>query len=453
MARLPIRLRLTIAFAGVIAAMLTATGVFLYAQFDRDLDDQVDSGLAARAADILVQARSAGGARTLLADSGERYAQAYARDGRVLASSRRLNSRRLLSRVEVRRAAARALVADGQLPEGGGRVRAGSARTRGGGRIVVALAEPLARSQRELDRLLELLLIALPFALLLASFAGYEVAGSALRPVERMRARAEEITEHHLAERLPLPGSEDEIGRLGATLNQMLGRLEAALARERRLVAEASHELRTPLSVLRTEVDLALKGRRDPAELRAALASVGEEVDRLSRLASDLLVLARADEGLPVSPARQDPGELLKAAAGRLRPAAEGGGRRVEADADGAPEVLADPDRVAQALDNLAVNALVHGAGTIRLTAHRAGERVELHVTDEGAGFPELFLERAFERFSRAGPAGGSDAGGSGLGLAIAAAVASAHGGGAGAANREGGGADVWIALPVAPLS
>jgi GAF domain-containing protein len=129
---------------------------------------------------------------------------------------------------------------------------------------------------------------------------------AALRPVERMRLRAERITERQLSERLPVSEAADEIAALGRTLNAMLDRVEAAVARERRVVSDASHELRTPLTTLRAEVDLALMGDRDKAELRAALESASEEARRMSRLADDLLVLARADQGrLPLHPRRR----------------------------------------------------------------------------------------------------------------------------------------------------
>src|SRR5207248_3603709 len=131
-------------------------------------------------------------------------------------------------------------------------------------------------------------------ALLLACLAGYGVASGALRPVEAMRRRAAEISGARAGERLPVPESADELARLGETLNEMLDRLESALARERRFVADASHELRSPLAVLKTEIDLALRRGRSPAELRAALESAGEECGRLVRPAEGLLVTGRA---------------------------------------------------------------------------------------------------------------------------------------------------------------
>ena len=142
-----------------------------------------------------------------------------------------------------------------------------------------------------------ILLIGGPVALLLASLAGYAVSGTALRPVEAMRRRAAEISAAEPDQRLPLPEANDELRRLGETLNQMLGRLEAALERERTFVDDASHELRTPLAMHKTELELALRYAKTPEEMRAAIASAIVEVDRLSALAEDLLVLARSEQG------------------------------------------------------------------------------------------------------------------------------------------------------------
>ena len=128
---------------------------------------------------------------------------------------------------------------------------------------MVVIGDSLRERDRSLDSLNRLLLIALPLALLVAAFAGYEVAGAALRPVERMRSRAAAISESKPSERLPVPEARDEIEALGRTLNEMLDRLEAALAHERRLVGDASHELRTPLTTMRAELELALRGERD----------------------------------------------------------------------------------------------------------------------------------------------------------------------------------------------
>lgn len=442
------RVRLTVAFAGVLAAMLAAAGVVLYVEFSRDFDATIDADLDARLTDVAALVETAEDRGAQLGEGGERIAQLYAAGGRLVGSTATLGQRPVLTRVELEDARQGEIeIGRRATADGDARLRAGPVATSAGEALVVAVGEPLERRDAALERLRELLFIAGPFALLLASYAGYQVTRAALRPVDRMRRRAEQITEHDTAERLPVPATSDEIEALGHTLNELLARLDAALARERRLLSDASHELRTPLSVLRTEIQLALRGERDAGELREALDSAGQEAERLSRLAEDLLVLARSDQGeLPVRPEPLVAGELLEAAARRAAATAEAGDRAIrnEAGADGV--VLADPDRAAQALDNLVANSLAYGGGEIVLYARATEAGIELHVRDAGEGFPREFLDRAFERFSRADP--GRSGRGTGLGLAIVDAIARAHGGQAGAQNAEGGGADVWLSLP-----
>ena len=230
----------------------------------------------------------------------------------------------------------------------------------------------------------------------------------------------------------------------------MLDRLEAAFAHERRFVADASHELRTPLALLRAELEVALRRPRTRDELEGVLRSAAEDTERLSRLADDLLLLATADQaGLPI---RREPvpvANVFERMARRFAAQLDEHGRAiVTGDIDGLV-VDADADRLEQALGNLIDNAIKHGAGTITLSARARNELAELHVSDEGAGFPAAFAARAFDRFSR--PDDGRTGAGAGLGLAIVELIAHAHGATAGVAERDGGGADVWIAVPLAP--
>jgi signal transduction histidine kinase len=243
-----------------------------------------------------------------------------------------------------------------------------------------------------------------------------------------------------------VPAARDEIARLATTLNEMLARLESAFEHERRFVADASHELRTPLALLRTELEIALRRPRSVAELERTVRSAVEETERLTRLAEDLLLIARADEGvLPIRSETVAVGEVLEAVADRFAARAAGLGRTVSRQ-ETTLAVEADPERLDQALSGLVDNALRHGDGEVVLSARESGESVELHVTDEGRGFPAGFRERAFDRFSRADEA--RSRGGSGLGLSIVALIAASHGGKTGADNRPGGGADVWLSLP-----
>jgi two-component system, OmpR family, sensor kinase len=295
------------------------------------------------------------------------------------------------------------------------------------------------REERDetLAALLGVLLVGGPLALAAATGVGWVLAGAALRPVEAMRRRAAEISADTTAGRLPVPAADDEIGRLGRTLNAMLDRLDAGLVRERRFVADASHELRTPLALLRTELELALRRPRTSEEQEAALRSSLEEVERLGRLAEGLLLLATAEE-VALQKERVSVRELVESVARRFG---------VEAgEAEGELEV--DRVRVEAALGNLVANALAHGAPPVRVQAARVGDRLVLAVTDAGPGFPPDFLPHAFDPFARADTA--RTEAGAGLGLAIAAAVARAHGGEATARNLSSGGAEAALVLPAA---
>jgi signal transduction histidine kinase len=303
--------------------------------------------------------------------------------------------------------------------------------------------------EEALDNLATLLLIGGPVALLLASLAGYWAAGSALRPVEAMRKRAAAISASGPEERLPVPPARDELQRLGQTLNEMLARIEVTLERERRFVDDASHELRTPLTLHKTELELALRHGGSEEELRAAIASGLEEIDRLVQLAEDLLVVARTEEGkLAIALEPLSVADLFATVSERFRARASAAGRPVVVDGGADLVVEGDRLRLEQALTSMVDNALRHGEGEVRILATENGSRIRLHVGDRGAGFPPEFLTQAFERFSRADAARGR--GGSGLGLAIVETIALAHGGRAGAANDSAGGADVWIEIPAA---
>jgi two-component system OmpR family sensor kinase len=443
MSTLPIRLRLTLAFAVVMAAVLAGTGFFVYVRVGNALTASLDQSLTAQAREAANHAQDG---RSLVdpdAVGGVTLAELVRPNGTV-ARANRPNLPLLVPAHDL------ALIAKGHEqrgsvslshPDGDWRYLAVAAR---GG--VVVVARTLEPREESLQHLLKELLVSFPLALLLASLAGYGLAAGALRPVEAMRRRAAAVSAREPG-RLPVPPSRDEISRLATTLNEMLGRLEAAFDHEQRFVANASHELRTPLAMLRTELELALRRPRTHDELEAAVRSAAEETNRLSQLAEDLLLIARADQSaLPIRAELVRVDELFATVAERFGRRARERGQELELRVAGA-FVSADPARVEQALANLVENALDHGAGRVDLFAVERDDIVELHVSDSGPGFPDGFLERAFERFSRADDAR-SGGRGSGLGLSIVALIAHAHGGSVGAANRADGGADVWLALP-----
>jgi signal transduction histidine kinase len=447
MSRLPIRLRLTLAFALVMVVVLAAFGFFVYLRVGGALLGSVDQTLRQQASEAAAHASRNGDLRDRDVAGGTTLAQLLDARGRVVRSDPATLVRPLLSAPDALRVAAgerlhRSVTLS--APRGDWRVFATPSPTAGAGAVVV-VARSLEPREESLDHLLDELMVGGPLALLLASLAGYGLAAAALRPVEAMRRRAAAVSASAPGQ-LPVPPSRDEISRLATTLNEMLARLEAAFEHERRFVADASHELRTPLALLRAEIEVTLRRPRTAAELEATLRSAAEESERLSRLAEDLLLIARGDRGsLPLRHELVAVEDVLAGVAERYSAGVGAAGRTlVVEDTDAVLD--ADPERLAQALGNLVENALAHGTGRITLFAIERGDAVELHVVDDGEGFPQGFLPRAFDRFSRADEARGR--GGTGLGLSIVELIASAHGGRAGAANRPEGGADVWVAIP-----
>jgi two-component system, OmpR family, sensor kinase len=429
--RLPVRLRLTLAFALAMALVLAAVGGLLYVRLGDALAEQLDESLQLRA-----QALSGGGA--LETGDDEAVAQRLGPDGSPTESSPGLETP-LVAPGEAARAQDGAYFLTREI---GGEPMRLFVTPAGDGALVVGAS--LEDREEALDELLAQLFIVGPLALLLASAAGYLLATAALRPVDAMRREAAEISGDAAGRRLTLPPARDELRRLAETLNAMLGRLQDSLVRERRFVADASHELRTPLALLQTELELALRRRRTPEKLEDALRSATDEVDRLARLAEDLLVLARLDEGrLPLRTEQVSAHELLEAVARRFDTRANGEGRVLEVDAE-AVSVEGDRVRLEQALGNLVDNALRYGAGTVRLEAAQRDGEVELRVADQGEGFVPELLPVAFDRFTRRDEARGDGA--AGLGLAIVAAIARAHGGTVRAENRPG--AVVVLVLP-----
>ena len=421
LARLPLRLRLTLAFAGVMAVVLVGAGLFIRTSLADDLDTSIRASLTARANDVAVLVDGDGGdltqaGRGALTEGGATFAQVLDPSGRVVDATPLLRDAALLDSAQIAAAGRGPLLLD--LPAVPGvEERARALAVPAGGDVpgrVIMVGTGLESRDDQVRNLSVVLAIGGPIALLLASLAGYGVASAALRPVEEMRRRAARISGGSPGERLPLGAADDEIRRLGETLNAMLERVERAVTHERAFVSDASHELRTPLTILKTELELALRHEHSADELRASIASAGEETDRLVGLAEDLLVMARADaSGMPLRRVPLDARALLEEVAARHSARADALGRAITVDADGT-RFEGDHERLEQALSNLVENALRHGGGPVHLRAQARDDAVELHVVDGGSGMPEAFVGHAFERFARADPARGR--GGSGLG-------------------------------------
>ena len=284
-----------------------------------------------------------------------------------------------------------------------------------------------------------------------AGLGAYGLARAALSPVERLRREVAALSERDMTPGVGVPRTRDEIAALATTMNQLLSRLQHALARQRALVADASHELRTPFAVLRGELELAARPGRSRQELAAAVERASEETARLARITEQLLFLARSDEDR--IPPRREPTNIKvlltrSAEHAASRASSAGVSCQVDAPADLAADL--DPDRIGEAIDNLVDNALRFAPpGTpIVISARAAGPDLAIEVSDSGPGFPAQFLPHAFERFARPDSGRARSDGGAGLGLAIVSAIAHAHGGRATARNRPDGGAVTGAGAP-----
>ena len=287
--------------------------------------------------------------------------------------------------------------------------------------------------------------VVVPVLILLLALSTWLVVGRALQPVEAIRARVAQIGAGDLHQRVPDPGTGDEVGLLAGTMNRMLDRLQRFSDRQRRFVSDASHELRSPLASQRTQLEVAL-AHPEQADWPVVASGALEEGGRMERLVDDLLALARADEGAVLARTEElDLGEIM---------AAEG--ERVEGltvDVSGVrPAVLrGDAESLRRAVRNLLDNARRHAAGRIVLQVSREGAEVRAVVEDDGAGIPEADREQVFERFARLEEARDRDAGGTGLGLAVVREIVQAHGGTVVAEEGAAGGARFVVRLPVHP--
>jgi len=321
---------------------------------------------------------------------------------------------------------------------------------RADGRYVVAVGRSLVTADDAVARVRQGALAAGIALVVGGSLGAWLLAGAALRPVERLRAAVAAVPPDQPGRSLDVPATRDELAALARTMNGLLDRISQALERERRLIADASHELRTPLTVLRAELELADRPSRGREELAESVHHAALEATRIARLAEDLLLLARTDQGAPIVRAVAQPLEPVLREAVAAASVRAGGQVRLDLEVD--PELVApvDHDRLRQAVDNLIDNALrvAPDGGAIRLRAGRRDGTLEISVSDSGPGFPPEFLPHAFERFHRADGARARQHGGAGLGLAIVKAIAEGHGGHAEAANRPDGGAVVRLLLP-----
>ena len=417
-----VRIRVTILATSVVALVLVLAGAGLVLQQRRLLTETLDESLEQQVDQIReTPALVDDGLPQELPPFGDDDAVAQVvQDGEVVASTENIRGAGPLVDVDQERGSGIHTV--DHLPHEDGRFRVLLEL----GDQVIIVGGTLDDIDESITTLTGSLLLGIPLVVVALAAILWWMVGRALRPVEEIRSEVAQIDAHDLHRRVPVPATDDEVGRLARTMNDMLERVDDATQRQRRFVADASHELRSPLTRMRTELEVDL-ARPDRADLAATHASVLEETIGLQRLADDLLLVARADErggageAVPV-----DLDDVVLRVARRLR-----ADDRVRVDLAGvsAGHVLGDRDQLTRVVGNLADNAVRHAATVVRFTLAERNGQVALTVEDDGPGVPPADREVIFERFARVDSARSTDGGGTGLGLAIARDLAEAHGG------------------------
>jgi heavy metal sensor kinase len=336
----------------------------------------------------------------------------------------------------------------------GPELRALTAPIRANGKVIGAVEVGLSTDalHSTLRTLLVIIAVIYPLALIIASGGGVFLAGRALSPIDGLTRTARRISAEDLSQRLDLRLPDDEVGRLARTFDEMIARLDDAFRRQRQFTADASHELRTPLTAIKGQTEVALQRDRDPAEYRSVLRSVNVEVDRMIRLVSSLLTLARADaQQVPLTKESISLGALVSDAADQVRPAASNKGVSVRLRNGAGTQVTADQDLLLQLMLNLLDNAVKHTplGGSIVISWSNQEGHAKVVVADEGPGIPSEHLPHIFDRFYRVDRARSRDGGGVGLGLSICRWIAEAHGGSIHADSSPGGGATFTVDLPM----
>ncbi len=322
--------------------------------------------------------------------------------------------------------------------------------------VVIQVGESLATLHTLLHQLVAALLV-VGFLVLAACAAGsYWLAGRSFAPMKRLAETARKIQAGDLHQRVPVPPVRDEMQYLAVTLNEMLDSLDESFSSQRRFVADASHELRTPVAVIRNKAEVALLRSRSQDEYCTALHSIHAETERLSYLISDLLALARGDEGqarFEREAVRLD--TLVEAVTANAQGLAEERGITLSMQVPQPVTLIGDEARLIQVLLNLLDNAIryTNPGGHVHMSLRTSGAAAQLVVRDTGIGIAPEHLPHIFERFYRADPArrrtGGSSS--SGLGLSIVEWVVHAHGGAVAVESRVGRGSSFTVTLPLTP--
>ncbi|MCW2929031.1 MAG: Signal transduction histidine kinase [Thermoleophilia bacterium] len=441
-----VRVTTSLAAAAVVGSALALSAALLVVLLQRNLRVAVHDAAVQRARDVAATLTREGvDALGLLLGSSERSVVQVVQSDRVLVSSPELTGKPPIVMLRP---------GPGQLRTASGRVPLGDAdrylivslgvRSADGAPLVVVVAQSLEPVEVSIQALRPLLLVGVPLLVLLVGGATFVLAGRALRPVEAIRRRVAGIDAEQLGQRVPVPSARDEVGRLAETMNGMLDRLESSAAAQRRFVSDASHELRSPLATVRTTMEVA---QMHPVitDWPALTQVVLDESARMQTLVSDMLLLARSDEGgLQLRRTEVDLDDLCEQEVTRLRRL----GVTVTAEIHPV-RIMGDADRLARVLRNLSDNAARHAATGVHVQLRAEGQVAVLDVGDDGPGIPQDQQARVFERFVRLDESRTRTSGGTGLGLPIVRQIVHAHGGSVSVLDAPEGGALLRVVLPL----
>ena len=452
---LPIRWRITLWYAAVVAVALSlfATGLYLglrhylYSALDETLRSQASLTISS----LDLRQGTPAGLSLTNPQQGEQFIRLFDGSGTAIADAsggfdHPPSDPSGLTAALRGQAVLHWIVVEGQ------RMRVLSEPVRRNGTVIGALQVGLFTNEVSdaLNITLGLMGVLGPFVLILVSAGGIWVARRALDPVVRIADLAAQIEAQDLSRRIDSGYPRDEIGRLARTFNAMLDRIETAFQRQRQFTADASHELRTPLALLRSQIETVLRAPRDPTRDQQVFEFLGQDVERLSRIASALLALARSDAGaITLSRDVVDLTEVLDVVVEQYRPLADEFEVTITVDAEPI-QVIADEDRLIQLLVNLIDNALQHtpAGGQITVGCRDHAKEFCLWVTDTGVGIGTEHLPHVFERFYRVDAARGGQHGGVGLGLNICQMIVEAHHGSIAVTSELGHGTTVTVTLP-----
>ncbi|HZX04285.1 ATP-binding protein [Kribbella sp.] len=442
-----LRARVTIVASIAITTVVILGVMLLYVLQRQAIRKSIDAQLHTYTTQIAQSATTSGWPSPLPRSSVDPVAEAQvlAADGSVLAATSTLAGLPALyqlpagSTVPVRQKAA-----DGSIPAD---IRVVGVRTTVKGRPVTIVA---GTANGTLDpvqaEFAARLLLGIPIALLLAAIAVWIIVGRALRPVERIRRAVTEITSADLTQRVPQPATDDEIGQLARTMNDMLMRLEDSASRQRRFVADASHELRSPLAAIRTTLEVGL-AHPDEAPWPVIAERAAQQSTRLQDLIQQLLLLAKADERQLA--ARQE--VELRALLAEIRSDLTAEHLTIQVDVTAGLTIAGHPGHLQRLFRNLIDNAVRYATSSVTVTGRQVGEAVQVQIDDDGPGIPAADRERVFDRFVRLDTSRERASGTTGLGLAIAREIALAHGGQIAISERPGGGTRAVVTLPHPP--